>query len=201
MPSRRWKRLQRKFLRDREVDRLILVPYLGGSDARLIMLEKVYKENGKAVWKTLLNVKAYVGKYGIGKIKEGDMKTPVGTFHPEEAFGILEDPGCKGLPYTHLKEYHYWSEESETYNKMVDVRTLGRETIAGEHMTSFVPHYHYGMDIGYNKDCIYLKGSAIFMHCFGTNPYTGGCVAVSEEDMKKVLLHATKRMRVAIYPL
>ena len=27
------------------------------------------------------------------------------------------------------------------------------------------------------------KGSAIFLHCFGTKGYTGGCVAVSRENM------------------
>ena len=84
---------------------------------------------------------------------------------------------------------------------MVDSRKLGHIPANSEHLLDYVPHYNYALDIGYNRKCVFGKGSAIFMHCFGTNPYTGGCVAVSEENMKTVLLNATKRTRICIYPI
>lgn len=41
-------------------------------------------------------------------------------------------------------------------------------------------------------------GSAIFIHCKGAKAFTGGCVALDEEHMAKVLRHADAGMRVVI---
>ncbi len=196
--SRRWKRLKRRYGRAEGVDSLILVRCTGGSGAQLELLQKGRQRDGG--WVSRLSCPAFIGRCGYGKIQEGDEKTPVGTFTPTEAFGIKEDPGCHALPYTKLEWYHYWSGEQATYNKMVDVRTLGREEMEGEHLISFVPHYHYALDMGYNRACTYLKGSALFLHCFGSKPYTGGCVAVSEENMREILQKLDGGIRICIYP-
>ena len=50
----------------------------------------------------------FIGKSGLGKTKEGDGKTPVGTFHFNATFGIADDPGCK-IPYTKVDDDTYWS--------------------------------------------------------------------------------------------
>ncbi|MFR9000464.1 MAG: L,D-transpeptidase family protein [Anaerobutyricum soehngenii] len=52
----------------------------------------------------------------------------------------------------------------------------------------------------YNKNCVYKKGSAIFLHCTGSNPDTGGCVAVKQKYMKKIMQTVDKNAKICIYP-
>jgi len=196
----RWSKLWNKYRDKKNTDRLIFVKYTGGSSCKVLMYKKVLRKNGTYRWKRILSCPGYVGQNGIGKTREGDRKTPTGTFRIGEAFGILDDPGT-GLAYTKVNRHLYWSGEYGTYNKMVDDRELGHVPENSEHLADYVPHYHYALDIGYNRKCVYGKGSAIFMHCFGSNPYTGGCIAVSEEDMKTVLLNVTRKTRICIYPI
>lgn len=196
----RWKKLMDKYRGKKSTDRLIFVKYTGGSSCKVLMYKKVQRSNGTFRWKKILSCPGYVGRNGIGKTREGDVKTPTGTFKVNAVFGILDDPGTQ-LPYTKVNRYLYWSGEAGTYNTMVDSRTLGHIPANSEHLIDYVPHYHYALNIGYNKKNVYGKGSAIFMHCFGSNPYTGGCVAVSEENMKTVLQNVTKKTRVCIYPV
>lgn len=196
----RWSKLWNKYRDKKNTDRLIFVKYLGGSDCKVLMYRKVPRKNGSFRWKKILACPGYVGRNGIGKAREGDVRTPTGTFRIGEAFGILDDPGTE-LAYTKVNRWLYWSGEYGTYNKMVDSRELGHAPGNSEHLADYVPHYHYALDIGYNRKCVYGKGSAIFLHCFGTNPYTGGCIAVSEENMKTILQNATKRTRICIYPI
>ena len=196
----RWSKLWNKYRDKKNTDRLIFVEYLGGSDCKVLMYRKVPRKNGSFRWKKILACPGYVGRNGIGKAREGDVRTPTGTFRIGEAFGILDDPGTE-LAYTKVNRWLYWSGEYGTYNKMVDSRKLGHAPGNSEHLADYVPHYHYVLDIGYNRKCVYGKGSAIFLHCFGTNPYTGGCIAVSEENMKTILQNATKRTRICIYPI
>ena len=195
----RWKKLQNKYREKKSTNRLIFVKYTGGTTCRVVMYKKVQKKSGKYLWKRILRCRGYVGYYGIGKTREGDRKTPVGIFKVTEAFGVLDNPGTT-FRYTKLNPYLYWSGEEGTYNTMVDSRELGHIPDNSEHLISYQPHYNYALNIGYNKKNVFGKGSAIFLHCFGSNPYTGGCVAISEENMKTVLLNLTKKTRVCIYP-
>ena len=54
-------------------------------------------------------------------------------------------------------------------------------------MSEYVPEYNYGLFLDYNNECIPGAGSAIFFHCKGLKPYTGGCIAVDEESMAEIL--------------
>ena len=194
----RWKTLQNKYLDKKSVNCLIFVKYTGGTKCEVLVYRKAKKANGKYTWKQKLRCNGYVGLEGIGKMREGDMRTPIGVFKPTEAFGILDNPGT-ALKYTKLNPYLYWSGEWGTYNTMVDSRVLGHIPADSEHLISISPHYNYAINIGYNPDNIYWEGSAIFLHCFGYNPYTGGCVAISQKNMKTVLRTITKKTRVCIY--
>ena len=193
-----WNQLKVKY-RDSSTNRLLFVKYTGGTYCKVIMLKKTRRENGDFRWTRILSCSGYVGRGGIGKTREGDVKTPVGTFKITEAFGIKPNPGTS-VKYTLLNPYLYWSGEYGTYNTMVDSRELGHAPANSEHLIDYVPHYNYAVNIGYNKKNVFGKGSAIFLHCFGSNPYTGGCVAVSEQDMIQILQNLTKRTRVCIYP-
>ena len=193
----RWSKLKDKY-RHKKTDRLIFVKYKGGTRCRVAMYRKVKKSSGVIKWKKVTACNGYVGKNGLGKQIEGDKKTPVGTFKITKAFGINKDPGS-AIGYTRLNKYLYWSGEQGTYNQMVDSRKLGHVPVNSEHLIDYDPHYRYVLAIGYNKKNVYGKGSAIFLHCLGSNPYTGGCVAVPQKNMKKMIQYVTKRTRICIY--
>ena len=196
--QKKWNSLLKKYEKMNNTDRLIFVNYKGGSKCRVRMFKKTEGGNGTSTWERILNCKGYVGQNGIGKKRQGDRKTPKGVFWITGAFGILDDPGTQ-IPYVKLNRYLYWSGEAGTYNTMVDSRELGHRPSGSEHLISYNPHYNYALVIGYNRKNIPGKGAAIFMHCTGSNPYTGGCVAVSEEKMKTVMLNVTAKTRICIY--
>ncbi|MBE8955137.1 MAG: L,D-transpeptidase family protein [Quinella sp. 2Q5] len=143
-------------------------------------------------WQQIMTTPGFIGVNGLGKVREGDHKTPVGTFRFDCAFGIAPDPGC-ALGYTQIDVNHYWSGDwNYKYNQLVDVRNapanFNRRN--SEHLITYNPHYMYGLNIGYNSDCTPGRGAALFMHCFGPiNPWTLGCVALPEEKMRFVMQH------------
>ena len=189
----KWNQLLETYENDSSVNQLIFVQYQGGSNAQVILYEK---QNGS--WKEDFSCQGYVGGNGIDKVKEGDRKTPTGVFGFTKAFGIKDNPGAK-LPYTKLNPYLYWCGDEQWYNTLVDVREIHHEC-SGEHLISYVPHYNYVLAIDYNPQCIFGKGSAIFLHCTGSNPYTGGCVAVSESNMIRIMQTVDKGAKICIYP-
>lgn len=58
--------------------------------------------------------------------------------------------------------------------------------------------YNYGIESTFNNNNIYPNGSAIFIHCKGAKAFTGGCIAFDQKDMKYILRHADKGMRIVI---
>ncbi|MDD7219125.1 MAG: L,D-transpeptidase family protein [Blautia sp.] len=188
-----WQKLLEKFAGDPSVRQLIFVKCTSGSNADFIMYTK-----GNGNWKELLSCPAFIGKKGLGKEKEGDMKTPEGIYNLPIAFGIKDNPGTK-IPYTKVNENLYWCGDDNYYNQLIDISQRPHKCL-GEHLIECVPHYNYAMFIDYNKQDIFGKGSAIFLHCMGEKPYTAGCVAISEENMKAVLTHAGEGMKICIYP-
>ena len=182
----RWTRLIQKYEKSEKVNQLIFVKYKGNSKADIILYKKVFACAG------------YVGKNGINKKREGDKKTPTGTYGFTKAFGIKSNPGSK-IKYIKLNSYLYWSADRKYYNQMIDIRKV-KASRAGEHLIRYRPHYNYALAIDYNKKCIYKKGAAIFLHCTGSNPYTGGCVAVKEKYMKKIMKTVDKNTKICIYP-
>ena len=131
------------------------------STAWISMHEK--DENGN--WKMLTSTPGFIGKEGLGKTKEGDGKTPVGTFRFNAAFGIADDPGC-AIEYTKVDDNTYWSGDNNIkYNQMVSIKDYPNlNTDDSEHI--------------------------VVLHCLGDRkPRTGGCVAVPEEQMYYIMQH------------
>lgn len=188
----RWELLQERYQDDETVKQLVFVKYLGGSDARVELYTK--KRRG---WKRLLRCRAYVGRNGLGKQREGDEKTPIGDFALTGAYGIKENPGAK-MDYVQVNPYLYWCGDECCYNKLIDIREEPHEC-SGEHLIDYAPQYNYGMFVGYNTDCIYGNGSAIFFHCTGDTKYTAGCIAVKEKNMVKILKNVEDGARICIY--
>ena len=184
-----------KVSKGKDVKQIVLVEYKGGSSATLSVHEK---RNG--YWQELYSCDAYVGKNGIDKQKEGDKRTPTGPYNLCQPFGSKADPGAY-MSYTWLTKYHYWcgSSRSEYYNQMVDSRVTGRKcTSSDENLTHYGAVYNYCMFIDYNSAGVAGKGSCIFLHCRGKHPYTGGCVAVDEADMVKILRWAKPGVKIVI---
>lgn len=185
-----------KYQEDPDVNQLIAVQYTGGYDAKIQLFEKSVVE-GKNVWTKTLTCDGIVGKNGLGKTKEGDLKTPIGDFGVTTAFGIKENPGTS-MPYIDVTEDTYCCADENYYNQIIDISEHPHDCSDGEHMITYSPQYNYGMFLDYNKEGEPGKGSAIFFHCFGANPYTGGCIAVSEEDMMTILKSVDEGVRVVI---
>ena len=176
-------------------DQIVLVEYQGGSKALLTIHEKK-----SGVWKQLYSCTAYVGSNGIGKTREGDKKTPTGTYNLTRPFGIKADPGANSA-YTKVTKYHYWcgTSGSEYYNQLVDTRKVNRaRTSSDEYLINYKGYYNYCMFIDYNKDGDAGKGSCIFLHCTGSKKSTAGCIAVSESVMKNIIRWAEPGAKIVI---
>ncbi|MBQ1417025.1 MAG: L,D-transpeptidase family protein, partial [Selenomonas sp.] len=162
----------------------------------------LHEKNAQGQWQQIMSTPGFIGKNGLGKVQEGDNKTPVGTFHFTKAFGIAPDPGC-AIPYKQVDDNIYWSGDGRPgmhYNEMVDIRqypSLNKKD--SEHIIDYNPHYIYCLNISYNEKGTPGKGSAIFLHCLGDKkPYTGGCVAIPEAKMRFVLQHVKADCAVVI---
>ena len=168
------------------VTQLLVVAVTGGTVANVSMHQKDAEGN----WKQILETTGYIGRNGLGKTKEGDGRTPIGTYRFTQAFGIAEDPGCAAGYYQVTKD-DYWSgdqREGFRYNEMISIKDYpDLNKSVSEHLIDYVPHYQYCLNISWNEDCTPGKGSAIFLHCLGYNPYTAGCIAIPEKEMVKVL--------------
>ena len=177
---------------------MIVIPYsYTSSQGRFYYYVK--KDDGK--WHEIINTECHIGANGLGKEKEGDNKTPIGKFTFSSFFGINENPGTK-MPYLQVNDSIWWNCDSNStgYNTMINKEyyTDDFDEDESEHIIKYNPGYEYIMNINYNPDRIPRKGCAIFLHCFTKNFYTGGCVAISKENMKKVIMTANEKSVIII---
>ena len=160
----------------------------------------MHEKDADGSWKMIMSTPGFIGKEGLGKTKEGDGMTPVGTFKFNKAFGIADDPGC-AMDYTKVDDDTYWSGDSDLmYNQMVSIKDYpDLKKDDSEHIFDYQYEYQYCLNISYNEDGTPGKGSAIFLHCFGDRkPRTGGCVAIPEEQMYFVMRHVNPGCVVVI---
>ncbi len=147
--------------------------------------------------------KCVLGKGGVGiDKKEGDGKTPVGTFplrlvyfRPDKVEGLQT-----GLPTKAFNQNIGWSDDvtKPDYNKEVNL------SYEGSHERLWRPDddlYDLIVVIGYNDDPpVVGKGSAIFMHVArpAFTP-TAGCVALSKPDLLEVLSGCDADTKISIH--
>ena len=184
-PSPQW---VRKLPAAKNAEQMIVVAGVQGTTAWVSMHEK----NSAGEWEMIMTTPGFIGRKGLGKLKEDDEKTPVGTFHFDYAFGIAPDPGC-AIPYVQVNEHHYWSgNKNYKYNQMINLlqapATFDRTD--SEHLIDYAPNYNYVLSIDYNAACKPGKGFALFMQCLNSvKPWTGGGVAIPEAKMFFVMQH------------
>ena len=146
-----------------------------------------YEKRGDE-WKQRLNISANIGKNGLGKTIEGDLKTPVGIYKFNRYFGIEDNPDTD-LPYVKVNRSHYWNGDSNSdrYNQLVNYEIYQDfDRSDSEHLIEVYPGYEYAMNINYNEEGIKKKGSAIFLHCLTRRNYTAGCIAIDKLNILKV---------------
>lgn len=163
----------------------IMVVAVSEEGATLCLYEK--EENG--IWESVLETEALIGENGLGKKKEGDKKTPVGTFCFTKAFGTSSNPGTK-IEYIQVDESHYWVDDatSKYYNQLVSTDVVVPEWTSAEHICEYETAYRYVLATSYNSECIPGAGSAVFLHCTSEDAKsTAGCIAVPEIYMKNIL--------------
>jgi len=190
-----WNDVLAKYSKDTTLSSIILVKYTEGSNAEL---SYYIRKDGD--WQFEDSCSAFVGKNGIGKVKEGDAMTPIGDFNVLGAFGILPNPGTE-IPYIDVKSSTFACDDndSEYYNQIIDTVETGHRC-KGEDMFNINPEYNYGMVLDYNKERVQRMGSNIFFHCTGEHPYTGGCIAVKEQFIKHVMETCGSTPKFCIYP-
>ena len=152
----------------------------------------------------------WIGRNGVieaEKAIEGDDKTPLGLYNLGVGFG-MHDLDINYF-YFKVQDNDYWVDDykSSHYNYMVrigeDIPNFGYHYIvredekgfdSAEHLKDYEMQYEYSVFIEFNSDGQIdengignNKGSAIFLHCFGLKGYTGGCVAVSRENMEFIM--------------
>jgi len=130
---------------------------------------------------------AWIGRNGMarpGAKREGDGRTPSGTFGFGFFFGVDPDPGVH-FPYRRVHPYDVWDDDPSSwlYNQWVDDRYADPGT-GPEPMD--VSAYDYGAVIGYNTARTPGLGSAIFLHINIGIP-TAGCVTLPAGELLKIL--------------
>ncbi|MGN6678412.1 MAG: L,D-transpeptidase family protein [Streptosporangiaceae bacterium] len=144
---------------------------------------------------------ARVGYNGIaapGKKREGDGKTPSGTYGFSFFFGVQRKLSF-AFSFRHAYSYDYWDDDSSSprYNEWVNAHE--HDPGASPEPMHQVPAYDYAAVIAYNTARTPGLGSAIFLHV-GTGSATAGCVSLPRAQLIKILLWLKPRYqpRIAI---
>jgi L,D-peptidoglycan transpeptidase YkuD (ErfK/YbiS/YcfS/YnhG family) len=121
-----------------------------------------------------------------GAKREGDGRTPSGSFGFSFFFGVDREPSGIHYPWRRAYSYDYWDDDSASprYNEWVDTRRhhAGRDP---EPMLD-LPSYEDAAVIAYNVDRIPERGSAIFLHVTHHGATTG-CVSLPRPDLLALL--------------
>lgn len=136
----------------------------------------------------LYHCRSYAGRCGFTQKKtEGDGKTPIGIFTITSAFGTEKTEGLK-IPYV-VTNRHIWVDDPKSgYYNTMQSGTLEGDWKSCERL--HIPAYKLALAVDYNRrPAIPYRGSAIFIHCMTEHPYTEGCIALQEKDMRCLISH------------
>ena len=145
--------------------------------------------------------KCCIGKKGsTNNKKEGDKKTPKGTFEIENLY-FRKDRKKKPstlLKSIEIKKYMGWCNDvrfPEKYNKLCKIE----KKIKHEKLKRKDNKYDFIIPIKYNfQNPVTGRGSCIFIHL--TNDYkpTAGCIALGEKDFLIMLKLIKKKAKIKI---
>lgn len=164
---------------------------------------RAYRVSGRDRVEVLGPWTARVGYNGVappGRKREGDGRTPSGTYGFGFFFGVDSPPRPHfAFPFRHAYAYDYWDDDpaSSRYNEWVDTRKASAG--ANPEPMHNAPAYDYAAVIAYNTARVPGRGSAIFLHA-GTGGPTAGCVSLPQPELLRVLrwLRPADRPRITI---
>lgn len=147
---------------------------------------------------------ARIGRNGFaapGRKREGDGRTPTGSYGFSFFFGVAPRPSGIHYPWRHAYTYDYWDDDSSSsrYNLWTDTR----RSYAGRSPEPMhqQPAYDDGAVIAYNSARKPGLGSAIFLHV-SHNSATSGCVSLPRSELLRVLRwldpHASPRIIMGV---
>jgi L,D-peptidoglycan transpeptidase YkuD (ErfK/YbiS/YcfS/YnhG family) len=129
---------------------------------------------------------------------EGDGRSPAGIFELSKSFGYDQNPPSGSIyPYRQVTQFDYFVDDSASpdYNRWVSLvdsteKNPYRYWTSFERMRRDDELYELGIVVKHNMSPVSKgKGSAIFLHLWrGPDQPTAGCTAMSEEDLRKVIL-------------
>ena len=145
--------------------------------------------------------KCCIGKNGISKKKrEGDKKTPIGTFKLDKLF-IRKDRVKKissNLKIVNIKKNMGWCDDvrnKKKYNKLIRIdKNLKHEKLyrKNNNYDLFIP-----IKYNFNKPRVGL-GSCIFIHLTKNYKPTAGCIALKKKDFLIMLKIINKNTKIKI---
>jgi len=159
-------------------------------------------ERGASGWTQVFGPwTANVGRNGVappGEKREGDGRTPSGTFGFDFMFGVNANPGVK-FPFRAITGTNIvWDDDpaSANYNLWIDTNAASAG-VSPEPM--YVGAYGSGAVIAYNDARVPGLGSAIFLH-LSSGGSTAGCVALPSGELIPLLqwLDPARQPRIAI---
>ena len=132
---------------------------------------------------------AHIGRNGFapsGAKREGDGRTPSGSYGFSFFFGVDANPGVRFPWRTVSGPWIVWDDDpaSANYNLWIDDRAQAAG--ANPEPMDRVPVYAYGAVIDYNPARTPGLGSAIFMHV-SSGGSTAGCVSLPVGELLSVL--------------
>jgi len=146
--------------------------------------------------------KCCIGKNGGTKFKkEGDLKTPKGTFEIENLYyrkDRIKKPKTK-IKCVVIKKNMGWCDDISSkkyYNKLINNK------LKLHHERLFRKDHRYDLfiPIKYNfKKVIPGKGSCIFLHLTNNYKPTAGCVALNKKDFIIMLKLINKKTKIKIF--
>ena len=142
-----------------------------------------------------------IGKNGSTKNKkEGDKKTPIGTFKMENLYyrrDRIEKPSTL-LKCIKIKKNMGWSNDvnfKKNYNKLIKIN----KKIKHEKLVRKDNKYDLLIPIKYNfKKPLIGRGSCIFIHLTKNFKPTAGCIALKKKDFLIMLKILKKNSKIKI---
>jgi L,D-peptidoglycan transpeptidase YkuD (ErfK/YbiS/YcfS/YnhG family) len=128
----------------------------------------------------------HVGRNGVSWSKrEGDLRTPAGTYPLRGGFGARGNPGL-AMGWFRVDASDVWVDDSGSslYNSHQRKPVNGRWDSAENLLNTQA--YNYAQVVGYNEALTPGKGSAIFLHV-DTGGGTAGCVSLPTDALLTVL--------------
>jgi len=170
-----------------DATQVISVVGVGGSDAKM----DVYQRTAAGWQPVAAGIPAFVGAAGMApQTHDGQMKTPMGVFTLDFAFGTAPNPGG-GLQYVQVGPNHWWDGDmkSATYNTMQVCEEsqcqFDTDPSSGTENLE-IPQYVHAVVMGVNKERVPGNGGAFFLHATDGGP-TAGCVAIDDAKLVEIM--------------